>query len=342
MRLTKKAKKYFCCLLVLCMTFSSVMITNAEETDGVPAKPANLSEREFRMEEILASYHEQVFVQESQATEASLQQNGLTLQEETVALLNEEGFDAYAVNDDTYEEVENTLNTDLEEIGVRQGYSYIIVLDGKDSDNGNAQIQSSATSSFNYTYNGTTYSLRRLTITAADDGSMAKASYVNLLTSSSKTLINNCLNTAIYAYIDFLSGPLHLGTVSAICGLNVTNFGTVKDSTLILHGATNWTRKYTQVWSNYDQKWLNGSCVEYVRSSSHMSGDYYNAATNSMSNVPDNQSAATSYSNYYSNTAWQNQYAVVGYLNSFIQYDTVGNVKYSYGGTVKITHYENF
>lgn len=259
-----------------------------------------------------------------------------------IEIYNEEGFEAYSVNSDTYESVQEELETDLTELGVESEYSYIIVLDAAGEGSGDAQARASYGSSFNYTYNGTTYSLRRVTIYTSDDPKMYKNSKVDLLQSASINLINNCLNTAIYAYIDFLSGPLHLGTVAGICGLSIANFGTGGTSRLELNGATTWTRKYTQVWNNYDQRWASGSSVEDVQATSWMTGSYYDAHTNSTQLVPQNKSTKKLYSNNYSNTTWQNQYAIVGYLNSYIQFDTVGTVKYSYGGTVKITHYENF
>ncbi len=328
-------------VLSAAMLLSTGMVANARASEDASAA-VQLSEREQRMEEILDNYHDAVNAQEFQLSTASVDEDKVSVQDETVALLNDEGFEAYSVNSNTFESVQSALDTDLTELGLDPAYSYIIIVDANGEGSGNAQTRSSAGSSFNYTYNGTTYSLRRLTVTAADDGRMAKSSSVNVLQSASRNLINNCLNTAIYAYIDFLSGPLHLGTVAAICGLNVANFGSAQSSTLNLHGATNWTRVYTQVWNSYDQRWFNGSSVEYVRSTSFMAGTYYDSATNSMKSVPQRQSSQTSYSRNYSNTTWQNQYAIVGFLNSFAQYDTVGAVKYSYGGLVKITHSENF
>lgn len=348
MKITKKIKKWCCFLLTVSMVSSSVMITNAESpeefSEEISAVPTNLSERELRMEEILTSYQEKTLEQGTKAVAVSAQQNELTLQEETVALLNEEGFEAYAVNDVTYEDVQNTLGTELEEIGVRRGYSYIIVMDNEDAGNGDAQVRSSAGASFSYTFNGVTYTLRRVTVTSADDSRMFQntPSAPLLKNENVASVIRNCLNTAITAYLDAISGVAHLGTVASLCGFDVATLQRPSGGSLTLEANTHWTRKYTQVWSSYDQKWLNGSCVEYATLNSYTHGSYFEAAINDAVQLYRKDATRYSHSKNYSNTTWQNQYAVVGYLNSFIQYDTVGNVQYKYGGVVKITHYEYF
>lgn len=234
------------------------------------------------------------------------------------------------MNPQTYHDVEDILDTDFGEIELKPQYSYIVALQGN------------AGNEYTYTYGGTVYTLRDMTITAADDPAMGKSSYVNVLKSSSQTLIENCLNTAISAYIFAISYPL--GTVASICGLNISNFGygNVAESTMGLNCYTNWTREFTQVWSEYDNAWLYASCVEYVKAFSYMSGTYYDAALNEGTSVPESRSSKTVYSSHYNNRTWRKQNAVIGYLNACIQYDTVGDVQYKYGGKVKVTHRENF
>lgn len=242
----------------------------------------------------------------------------------------------YDVNSQTYESIENTLATDFDEIGLDSNCSYIVVIHG---DN-NAQMRSTAGSSFSHTYNGKTYSLRYMTITAADDSKMGKASSADLLKSSSKTLIKNCLDTAISAYISSFSKTL--GTVASICGLSVSQFGTAQSSTLTLNAGTNWTRVYTQVWNSTYDSWSYGCCVEYARALSYISGLYYSASQNKYVSVPTNSKSTISYSSNYNNTTWRKDKAVYGLLNYTIQYNCVGDVSYEYGGTTKITHVENF
>lgn len=260
------------------------------------------------------------------------------IREETVQKLNLAGFEAYNVTPYNYNFVEETLNTDFETLGMDSQNSYIIVVNGEDD--GVPNPASTTGSSFNYTYNGKTYKLRYLTITAADDSDYGKASTVNVLKSASKTLITNCLNTAISVYISSISNTL--GIISSICGLDISKINTSQTMTLNMNCGSNWTRVYTQVYSDYDSIWETGSSVEYVRTSSYMSGQYYSSSSNKYVSVPQNSKSNTTYSSKYSDTNWRKQQAVLGFLSSVIKWNTTGSVQYKYGGTTKVTHSENF
>lgn len=109
-----------------------------------------------------------------------------------------------------------------------------------------------------------------------------------------------------------------------------------------MNGGTNWTRVYTQVWSNYDQTWIFGSCVGYVTAGSYMSGQYYCASRNRYVPVPTNDRSTTRYSSEYFDYSWRKDNAALGFIYSWIQYNIVGDVQYRYGGSTKITHRENF
>lgn len=265
------------------------------------------------------------------------------------------GYDVYRVNSETFSQIENQLNTNFEDIGLDSQSSYLIVLGGETNDlvtlNNNSEsiesvIMGPATPGqpFNYTYNGTTYMLRCLYVTADDDEAdpgYAQASTVNVLSSNSITLINNCLNTIVSSYISSISKSL--GTVMSICGLQLFNFGTTQSSTLNLNGGTNWSRTYTQVYSNYDQAWYYCSCVEYVNTLSFMSGIYYNASLNQMVAVPGSSTTATMYSSYFYDNTWRNTQACYAFVNGLpCIYNKTGTVRYKYGTVIKITHYENF
>jgi len=182
--------------------------------------------------------------------------------------------------------------------------------------------------------------MRYFAITAADDPAYGKASTENVLKSSSRQLLINCLNTIISAYISSINSVL--GTVASICGLSIDSFVQNKTHTLNMNAGTNWTRAYTQVWSEYDQAWLFCSSVEYVTASTYMSGMYYSAATNKYEPVPTNDKSEMVESTHYYNYQWRKEMAVIGYLYSWIQYDVVGDVHYKYGDRTIITHREDF
>lgn len=288
------------------------------------------------IEEILQDYHTERVSQNIYKYSSFLQETRI---DNTVTVLNTSGYEAYSVNKDNYNELSSLLNTDLSSLGLDPEYSYIVAVGGKSTNEGNI-VPYSAQSEFPFVYNGTTYRLRYFYVTAADDPAYGKATSANVLDSKVQSVINNCLNTAISAYISAISSPL--GTVASICGLDISKFSTAQTSTLYLNGGTNWTRVYTQVWSSHDSAWLNGSCVEYVTASSYMSGQYYSAAENRYVAVPTQANSTTKYSSNYNDGYWRNSNAVFGYIHSMPVYEAVGDVEYKYGGTTKITHRENF
>ena len=161
-----------------------------------------------------------------------------------------------------------------------------------------------------------------------------------MLNSSGRSFIVNCLNTAISAYLDQIWEPL--GIVASICGLDIDDFNTAHTATLYMHGGTNWTRVYTQVWNPNEGTWMYGSCVEYVMAVTSMSGQYYSATANRYLAVPTDESWKVSFSSKYSDEEWKKSQAVAGYLQYWTQYDIVGDVEYKYGNKVVITHPENF
>lgn len=302
------------------------------------------------VEEILDAYYfPSVASSERGAANCSLTSSAIeNAQERTLSALTNAGYQAYSVTSDTFESTQKVLHTDLRELGLDEKYSYIIVITGEYPQSTiSAQNHSRGvvppddpSDVFTFTYNGQTYTMRNVTVTSLDNPNFGKASTVNLLTSSSQELIKNCLNTAISAYISSFSTIL--GTVASICGLDISKFNTSQSSTLNLNGGTAWTRVFTQVWDTYYGAWTNGSCVEYAKASSYMSGQYYSATLNRYVSVPQDESVATLKSAYYNDYSWRKQNAVLGYLYSETRYDVTGSVKYYYGNTVKITHTENF
>lgn len=253
--------------------------------------------------------------------------------------LESAGYEVYYIENDNLSAIENAIDSDLSEIGLDDGMSYMIAV-GTDS----AVTRGSGGTQFTYTYNGVTYTMRNFVVTANDDeasSGFAQSSSVNVLKSATTSVIENVLNTAISAYVSSVSNAL--GTVASICGLSISNFGTASQSTLNLNAGSNWTRVFTQVYSTYDQSWKFCSCVEYVYCFSYMSGTYYNASTNKMTAVPTNQSSKYVYSANYHNSTWRQQQAAIAFsAGSPCKYDMTGSVYYKYGGVTKITHSENF
>lgn len=287
------------------------------------------------VESILDNYHEQIFQKRMQsglsAASQSISDDIEEIRQETVEALEEIGYTAYSVTPENYYAVEDELNTDFASMELDPESSYIVVIGSDEGEDG-----TTAGTSFTYTYNGTTYTMRYLTVTSEAEDSYGKASTVNLLTSASKTLITNCLNTAISLYLGEVSTTL--GTVASICGLDISKFSTSQTSTLYLNAGTNWTRIYTQVKNSTTGEWVIGCSVEYARCRSYMSGLYYSASTNQYEKVPEDDTSTTVYSENCKIQSWQKKNAAIGYENSTVIYDTTGAIKYKYGNTTKITH----
>ena len=291
--------------------------------------------------EILDSYWDKIYDENDNSNlTKSIDQHAL-LKQERNKKLSDAGYIYYEVSSDNYEIIEQELHTDLDTIGVNPNDNVLIIL----GDPEEAPVtRGTPGNSFIYNYNGTNYSMRYLTVTANDPEAsslFAQASTADLLKSASETIIANCLNTAIGAYLSYINSGL--GTVASLCGLSISDFGTAKSSTLMLFGGSNWTRVFTQVYSPYSSAWVYGSCVEYVKFKEKIKGQYYSKKTNAMEFVTENPVSKTFFSSNYNNYTWRKQQGVIGYLGTAgCIYDLTGNVYYKYGTTTKITHSERF
>jgi len=234
--------------------------------------------------------------------------------EERYEALQKAGYSCYQLNELNYDQLEEELETDFSEIGLDKSSSYLIVLDNPNSE---TVTRGTVTQAFDYTYNGVTYRMRTFVVTANDlesSPSYSQASVVNLISSTATDLLNNCLNTAISAVISSASATL--GTVASICGLNIQMFGITSSATLNLNAASNWTKRYTQVYNDYDKAWSYCSCVENVYTSSYISGQYYNKGVNMMAKVPENYVSNYLYSPYYDDTNWQRSQAAIAFRSN--------------------------
>lgn len=263
------------------------------------------------------------------------------IRQETVDLLTEVGYEAYNVTRDTFFSAEDALNTDLHTIGLSEDHSYIVVVSGESSDGPGtgASVVGTPSSSFTFVYNNVSYTMRYLTVTAADAPPYGMTSEVNLLRSTSQTLINNCLNTAIGMYLSSLWQPL--GTVASLLDLDISHFSPNQTATINLAGSTNWTRVYTQVADSWLGGWTYGSCVEYVNAFCRIKGSRYDEDLNMYVDFVSDETRKTYYSDHYSDVIWRKEKAVFGATQYLVQYDHVSSVKYVYGGNVKITHQLN-
>ena len=329
------------CLVFLLFVASPISVFAVESSDTIITNSS--------IEEIIDDFHTLSFLVQTNHSETLLATSNLDntmdlIRKTTVSSLLDAGYQAYDVNADTYSYVRATLNTDLEKICSDPNDSYIIVISGENNSNiasASSSIGGTADASFNYTYNGTTYTMRYLTVTAANNPDYAKASTANLLESKSLTLIQNCLDSAIAAYFDALT-KIPLGTFASICGLSISNFDTSQSATLNMNAGTNWTRVYTQIYNSNTGDWVFASSVEYAKIKSYMSGLYYDSSSNAYKQVPENALSDLVNSSNYANLTWRKENAVLGYLTNSTIFDMTGAVSYTHGNKTVIKHEENF
>lgn len=256
------------------------------------------------------------------------------IQNETVDQLKVLGHLAYSVTTDTYDSIQNELETDLSQLGLERGRNYIIIV-GNGS-NSTAATRATESGWYYYPYEGVMYKMRTLTITAADDPYMAKADYADLINTKERQLIIDCLDTLISVGLDAMCAGL--GTVASICGLSIDMILPDQNCTMLFHAATNRTEIHTQVWSEAYNQWRTGAYVEQAYCSYYISGHYYSADSNTMEAFPQDISSKTLYSEYYFNSNWTNNMAAQYFDSTYQIADTVGSVPYTYGDTELFVH----
>lgn len=318
------------------------------------------------VEEILSQYHEKAFenkiAADTGAATVNARQadtNAQTLEQETVSTLMQAGYEAYNVTSSNYNELEDTLQTDLASMGVDPDGSYIVVVSGEDagmsenvgtySGGAGAQpvVRSTAGSSFTYTLDGKTYIMRYLTVTAADNSYYGCSDSYRIIGEDSPNIgweiLENLLNTIISVALDDNDDELNLGTIMSICGLEPIDFGDTYDAFEILdmYAGTNWTRIFTQIWIESESRWVSQLHVEYATLCTNMGGNYYDAGENRYKPVPVDAVTQMVYSRHLDDRTWRIEMAILGLKTGIVYYDYTGDAKYYYNGNLVITHHDN-
>ena len=141
-------------------------------------------ERKSIVKDILEDYH----IRCTRAVAKKDYKTVENIQNNTIEALKDEGTIAYSITPHNYYELEKELNTNFEDMMIEPNSYYIIVQEGENQDN-LVSPNKSAGSSFSYTLNGKKYTMRYLTVTAADNSSYGQASIVNLMKSKTKSVI---------------------------------------------------------------------------------------------------------------------------------------------------------
>lgn len=264
------------------------------------------------------------------------------IQAATVEELNDAGYDAYSVTPETFSNIEEMLDCDLKDMGLSPVCSYIIIVGNNGLDGTDISPQTDIGSSYNHTYNGKTYVLRRITVTAVDDSNMYDDDKCTITNSATGDALSRLLNTAISFGLDSISTKVPIGTVLSLLNVPNIQIDLTRSPTIIFHGAAAWTRIYTQVKDDRYGGWASGCFVEYVKTLSFESGTYYDKNANAPKSIPRNEVSKTQFSPRYSDNAWRNDNGVYGMLIGQTRPDSVGSVYFYRDGNKIMTLYNNY
>lgn len=333
--------KRFCSYIIVAAIIMSI---------GANAFATTQNNKEMSVNEILEYYQNKIsFAKEKNTIVNNEKRNEINnIRDERDMALTEAGYGVYRVNAKTFEKVGKELNTDMNKIGLDREKSYLIVISAKDYDSDNTpkpiSAQKGATYSyFNYSYNGISYKMRYMYVTADDEeasNDYLQMSSVDLIKSPTYLqAILNCLNTTISTYVSAVSSPL--GIIYSLLGINISDIGYSSHSTLRFEGDSRWSRVFTQVWSSYDNAWTFGSSVECVEKITRIYGSVYNESTNSIEFKDSGYLIQHNYSDNYNNSTWRKSTAARNfYYSNPCSYDITGDVRYVYGNSTLITHRE--
>lgn len=319
-----------------------------------PAVVANDTIPRPTVEEILNEYHEKAFEAEiagetSAATYSPRSGSPeKTLEQETVDTLNAAGYEAYNVTAENYEAIEAQLQTNFDDMGLDPNGSYIIAISGEETEDSSASginpramvpVKPDYDSTFEYTYNGTTYTMRYVTVTAETNNHLGCSSPpIDLLTEYGAVDAWEDLEIPISVFSSLGMLP-YTGTIYSLFTPVILNSSPRQTSTLTLTAGSNWTVKYTQIYNTQAQQWKMCGSIEYVNMSYVINHYHYSSTANAY--VQDSISGryATVYSTLYNNSETMKERAAFAYQYTSCWQDTVDYVVYDIGDETTITHH---
>lgn len=341
-------------LIALTLVFAMIASHSpAVAADEVSAQPT--------VEEILKVYHQKAFDEQirgdtdTASTWSRRSGKAKTLEQETVDILADAGYEAYNVTADNYEALEEELHTDFADMGLVPEGSYIIVINGEDPAE---SISSGGTSAYNispnpeiigppdggspydYVYNGITYSVRFVSVVSTSE-------VTNLIKNTNFTredsfwldkLANGVLDTAIITAIDFgintgLGFPVPLATIASLIfdAAGNTVYTLLKPGTLTIHATTTWTLNAVQVWSDIYGEWKTTQYSASATSRARCAGYLYDQSTLESSWYSGPEFSNTRYSAKYNNMSDRKLDAVLAFRANTKVYDRTGDIGFFLG-----------
>ena len=311
----------------------ALFLTLAMVVSLAPAVVADDTIPRPTVEEILNEYHQKAFEAEAagEAIAASYSpRSGFTaktLEQETVDNLNAAGYEAYNVTAENYEALETQLKTDFADMGLDPDGSYIIAISGEESDDSSAsginpramvpvEPDYGCGDSFTHTYNGTTYTMRYLTVTTTIESKLFRSfSYTLSSDQFSETWQEILFAGLAYSTDAVLKVPI-ASIFSLLIDINTdNNFELLDNEDVKILGNTTWTLQYIQIHNPTQDAWISAQSSEYAESRAYCSGYLYNSSTNKAQRYIGNESVFTTSSPQFNNYTQRKNIAVSAYLN---------------------------
>lgn len=324
-------KRMIALLLILAMLVSIAPAVVADDTVPRPT-----------VEEILSEYHQKAFEAEAAGETATAStysrsgSSGKTLEQETVDTLNAAGYEAYNVTAENFEALEAQLQTDFADMGLDPNGSYIIAISGEEPEDSTASGISPRAmvpypieggGGFSYTYNGTTYTMRYVTVTCVENSNLDRMFAFSVNRNPNGEKWGYVFDAIISSAIDAKS-PIPITTINAlIAKVKEDNSFTAMDcNKFMLTGSTTWTLQYIQVYKSHTSEWVSSQCSEYAVTSAQSLIYVYNIATESHTPYAGELFSFKTYSNYYNDAASRKYSAALGYINGTCNNDYTGDI----------------
>ena len=320
-----------------------------------------------KIEEILNSYHEKAFAAQTAGENGGASTyarsgsgSAQTLEQETVAELTAAGYEAYNVTGDNYEALEETLQTDFAEMGLDPNSSYVVVIGGEypsgvPAENSQLparmapgadmiQLPSYGDDAFAYTYEGTTYYMRYVTVASDASKDLRKSTAYTLqeieeLAVFSESVLSALADvtigyigekvedlTPIISFVSFLADWLE--------SRNPEVYVPLGDNTLTAFATTVWTFSYIQVLDQTTSTWKTMQASSYATSRLTCAGYLYNTKIKDYEWVASNEVKTTTYSVYFNYPATRWEKAIKAYQDDELTYDCTGDIYFNFYSSI--------
>lgn len=343
-------RKLIAFVLAFAMLASLSLAVVADEMSAYPT-----------VEEILNEYHRKAFEEQTQGDtdngSAWSRRGGdvKTLEQETVDTLTDAGYEAYNVTTDNYENLEAELKTDFTDMGLDYDGSYIVVISGEEpTEPGQSTYgfppnteedqapDGGGSTFFTHTYNGQTYYMRYVTITAATNSDMyVPSNYILAPSVWAENMFMNIVNTALVAVAD-CGSSLPLGTIGSLLSFVAVddNYTELEPGSLTVIASTTWTCSAIQVWDSNFERWETAQCSAYADSRAYCTGYIYDPLRNLATIYYGKEFTRQTYSPKYNASLQRKNEAAEANNGGRIAYDRTGDINFYLGNETGTILYE--